>query len=178
MRPCNPNDGEVIDEAVHDALEDRYIERGDPLQIAYLAVYGIEVYAILVLTGIRISHDDGSGYGKLVRQRNVYKRLEQIGPDFGYFPAGAKCWLTVPKRMEQEVKQYLADNGLPWQVTQGKRYVGGFIGSEDALSEWIEPKVEDWTFAIERLANAAVRYPPDGIHRLNALTPMRMAVHL
>ncbi|EJK63533.1 hypothetical protein THAOC_15800, partial [Thalassiosira oceanica] len=119
--------------------------------------------------------DDGSGYGKLVRQRNVYKRLEQIGPDFGYFPAGAKCWLTVPKRREEEVKQYLADNGLPWQVTQGKRYVGGFIGSEDALSEWIEPKVEDWTFAIERLANAAVRYPPDGIHRLNALTPMRMA---
>ncbi|EJK51245.1 hypothetical protein THAOC_29600, partial [Thalassiosira oceanica] len=100
--------------------------------------------------------DDGSGYGKLVRQRNVYKRLEQIiEPDFGYFPAGAKCWLTIPKRMEEEVKQYLADNGLPWQVTQGKRYVRGFIGSEDALSERIEPKVEHWTFAIERLANAA-----------------------
>ncbi|EJK76800.1 hypothetical protein THAOC_01421 [Thalassiosira oceanica] len=103
--------------------------------------------------------DDGSGYRKLVRQRNVYKRLEQIGPDFWYFPAGAKCWLTIPKRKEEEVTQFLPDNGLPWQVTQGKRYVGGFIGSEDALSAWIEPKVENWTFAIERLARAAVRYP-------------------
>ncbi|EJK61421.1 hypothetical protein THAOC_18097 [Thalassiosira oceanica] len=68
------------------------------------------------------------------------------------------CWLTIPERMEEEVKQFLADNGLPWQTTQGKRHVGGFIGSEDALSAWIEPKVENWTFAIER-ASAAVRYP-------------------
>ena len=91
--------------------------------------------------------------------RNAYLLLEQIGPDFGYFPSGAKCWLTIPKRLEAMVKQYLADNNLPWRTTQGKRYVGGFIGSDDELSEWISPKVEDWAFAIERLAGAAAKYP-------------------
>ena len=103
--------------------------------------------------------DDGSGYGKLDRLRNAYLLLEQIGPDFGYFPSGAKCWLTIPKRLEAMVKQYLADNNLPWRTTQGKRYVGGFIGSDDELSEWISPKVEDWAFAIKRLAGAAAKYP-------------------
>jgi len=111
--------------------------------------------------------DDGSGYGRLERLRNVYKLLEQIGPDFGYYPAGAKCWLTIPERWEEEVKQYLADNDLPWQTTTGKRYVGGFIGSEDALRAWIEPKVEDWKFGIERLAAAAVRYPQTAYTGLN-----------
>ena len=91
--------------------------------------------------------------------RNAYLLLEQIGPDFGYFPSGAKCWLTIPKRLEAMVKQYLADNNLPWRTTQGKRYVGGFIGSDDELSEWISPKVEDWAFAIKRLAGAAAKYP-------------------
>ena len=56
---------------------------------------------------------------------------------------------------------------LPWQTTTGKRYVGGFIGSEDALRAWIEPKVEDWKFGIERLAAAAVRYPQTAYTGLN-----------
>ena len=90
------------------------VTQGCPLA---MAIYGIALLPMVEL--LRETEpellqpwyaDDGSCYGNLGQIRNVFKLLEQIGPDFGYFPAGAKCWLTIPERMEEEVQQYLADN--------------------------------------------------------------------
>jgi hypothetical protein len=41
----------------------------------------------------------------------------------------------------------------------GSRYVGGFLGTEAALSEWLEPQVAQWVWGVKSLAKVARQYP-------------------
>jgi hypothetical protein len=41
----------------------------------------------------------------------------------------------------------------------GKRYVGGFVGSEAMLEHWLDPKVKKWVAGVENLARIASRFP-------------------
>ena len=38
-------------------------------------------------------------------------------------------------------------------------YAGGFVGSADSLSDWLTPKIEEWTDAVRTLSRVARRYP-------------------
>ncbi len=42
---------------------------------------------------------------------------------------------------------------------RGKRYVGGFVGSEAMLERWMDPKVKKWVAGIKTLARIASRFP-------------------
>ncbi len=42
---------------------------------------------------------------------------------------------------------------------RGKRYVGGFVGSETMLERWLDPKVKKWVAGVEILARIALRFP-------------------
>jgi hypothetical protein len=41
----------------------------------------------------------------------------------------------------------------------GSRYVGGFIGTDEAKREWLEPQIQQWVAGIETLSRVAKRYP-------------------
>jgi hypothetical protein len=42
---------------------------------------------------------------------------------------------------------------------RGKRYVGGFVGSEAMLERWLDPKVKKWVEGVEILAHILSRFP-------------------
>jgi hypothetical protein len=49
---------------------------------------------------------------------------------------------------------------LGFEVTTGQRYLGGFLGEEDALKAWIQGKTHNWAEAVKELASAANKNYP------------------
>ena len=88
-----------------------------------------------------------------------FKRLLEIGPDFGYHPEAAKSYFICPLAEEEEAKEIFAEEGLDIQYSRGERYVGGYIGSTAMKDRWIEPKVAGWVEGVKSLARVATRYP-------------------
>jgi hypothetical protein len=46
-----------------------------------------------------------------------------------------------------------------FKFTDGHRYVGGFLGSNAALSQWLAPQIQQWVSGVPSLAKVANRYP-------------------
>jgi hypothetical protein len=58
----------------------------------------------------------------------------------------------------ERAKVYFAD--LKFKVTTGARYLGGFVGEQSALKEWVqEEKVQHWKGAVAELASVAHKFP-------------------
>jgi hypothetical protein len=64
-----------------------------------------------------------------------------------------------PKEEEAEARVAFEEAGIEVDFCQGKRYVGGFVGSEAMLERWLDPMVKKWVTRIETLARIAVRFP-------------------
>jgi hypothetical protein len=48
---------------------------------------------------------------------------------------------------------------LSFKFCNGYRYIGGFLGTDDALEKWLEPQIQQWVEGMEALAKAARWYP-------------------
>jgi hypothetical protein len=46
-----------------------------------------------------------------------------------------------------------------FKYRDGHRYVGGFIGTGESHTKWLEPQIQRWVKGVESLAMAAKRYP-------------------
>ena len=101
--------------------------------------------------------DDAAAGGKFEAIRKQFGRLEELGPQYGYFPKPSKSVLIVSEKNLERAKSALGD--LNFQITTGYHYLGGFIGEKSARDKWIEEKVEDWVIGIDALAATAKRYP-------------------
>jgi hypothetical protein len=75
--------------------------------------------------------DDAGAAGNFDSIRSHFIRLQQIGPTFGYFE---KYSCRAPENLEA-AKLAFADLGF--EVTTGHRYLGGFLGEQDALENLI-----------------------------------------
>jgi hypothetical protein len=84
--------------------------------------------------------------------------LAREGPARGYFPEPAKSIFVGCKADEAETcRRALVE--FDFQFREGSQYVGGFIGSEAARAEWIEPQIQKWVRGIVLLAGVARRFP-------------------
>ena len=101
--------------------------------------------------------DDAGAGGKFARLRRQYLRLEELGPNYGYFPESLKSILVTSSKNVEAAKEVFAD--LKFQVKTGNRYLGGFIGEPAARDEWIQEKTTDWAQAVKELASVASSYP-------------------
>ena len=45
------------------------------------------------------------------------------------------------------------------KIVTGSKYVGGYVGSEQDLDEWLSEKVKKWVNSVKCLANAAEHFP-------------------
>jgi len=81
------------------------------------------------------------------------------GPSVGYFPEPSKSYHICPKEEEAEARAAFEAVGIHVKFCRGKRYVGGFVGSEAMLERWLEPKVKKWAAGVEILASIASRFP-------------------
>ena len=83
--------------------------------------------------------------------------LQQLGPARGYFPEPSKSIVVCHEARMDQAKANLAR--FKFQYCDGHRYVGGFIGTEEAKAKWLEPKIQAWVYGVEQLARVARRFP-------------------
>jgi hypothetical protein len=97
--------------------------------------------------------------GASKRIARVFQLLMEKGPSMGYFPEPAKSYHICPKEEEAEARVAFKEAGIEVNFCQGKRYVGGFSGSEAMLEHWLNPMVKKWVAGTKTLARIAVRFP-------------------
>ncbi|XP_074605797.1 uncharacterized protein LOC141858854 [Acropora palmata] len=102
--------------------------------------------------------DDASGAGPVAEIKRWWDTRSAIGPDFGYYPNGKKCWIITKPDREIIVKE--AFKGTAINVTvQGQRHLGAAIGSREYVEEYVNDKVTSWISEITKLAEFAVTQP-------------------
>jgi hypothetical protein len=97
------------------------------------------------------------GAGKRIAR--VFQLLMEKGLSVGYFPEPAKSYHICPKEEEAEARAAFEEAGISVNFCRGKRYVGGYVGSEAMLERWMDPKVKKWVAGIGILARIASRFP-------------------
>jgi len=95
------------------------------------------------------------GAGKRIAR--VFQLLMEKGPSD--FPEPAKSYHICPKEEEAEARAAFEEAGITVNFCRGKRYVGGYVGSEAMLEHWMDPKVKKWVAGFEILARIASRFP-------------------
>ena len=71
----------------------------------------------------------------------------------------AKSWYICKAEDETVARQAFKANDLDIQSSRGKRYLGGFIGSNASKVDWLGGMVTTWVAAVEMLALVARNYP-------------------
>ena len=70
--------------------------------------------------------DDGSSAGKFADVRSQYERLQQLGPNYRYFPESLTSILVVALHNVEQAKGDFA--GLNFQGKIGSHYLSSFVG--------------------------------------------------
>ena len=102
--------------------------------------------------------DDGAAAGKLTSVRKWWDKLCIRGPGYGYFPNGAKSVLLVKKHYLQKALDIFDGTDIH-VTTEGVRYLGSPIGTDEFRSSFVSEKVENWVSMIELLSAVAVAEP-------------------
>ena len=101
--------------------------------------------------------DDCTMAGEMGPVAEGMNLLERLGPARGYFLEPAKSILISSPAEMAAAKAALSRFNFRYQ--EGARYVGGFIGTEDAKKAWLEPKIAQWVEGIHALARITLHYP-------------------
>ena len=102
--------------------------------------------------------DDLAGGSKLEKLREWWDRTNQYGPAFGYHPKPSKSWLIVKPGLMQRAKEIFAGTGI--QITEdGQKYLGGFVGTVEAVNKYVDGLVENWLEQLDVLVNIAKSEP-------------------
>ena len=102
--------------------------------------------------------DDAASGGRLHALRRWWDNLATVGPSYGYYPNATKTYLLVkPDRREEAIGIF---QGTAGQITcEGRRYLGGALGSEEFSNLTFEAKVVEWTEEVTKLAEFARSQP-------------------
>ena len=138
------------------------VRQGDPLAMI--------AYAILLLPLIRhlkreISlveqpwyDDDAAAGGNFEGILEFLKMIQEFGPKIGYHPEPSKSVLVVSPANIDRARHVFKD--IPdLKIVSGHRYLGGFIGTADTQSAWVNESVEKWTEAVRSMSAVAEHYP-------------------
>jgi hypothetical protein len=137
------------------------VTQGDPLAMLLYGVALIPLAAALraaVPTVVQPWYaDDAAMSGPAIDIAPAMRLLEKLGPLRGYYPEPAKSILICDCDAEDPRLEVLEE--FDFQRRDGCRYVGGFIGTDEARQEWLAPKIQKWVHGVERLAKVAKRFP-------------------
>ena len=102
--------------------------------------------------------DDLAGGSKLERLREWWDRTVQYGPAFGYYPKSSKSWLIVKESEFERAQEVFQGTGINI-TTSGQKYLGGFVGTVEAIREYVQALVDDWMEQLEVLTSIAKTEP-------------------
>ena len=87
--------------------------------------------------------DDLGGAGDLLELRRWWDNIMNCGPKLGYNPNASKSWLIVKPEVQTKAQEIL--RGTKINITrEGRKYLGGYIGSEDRWDEYADKLVNSW----------------------------------
>jgi hypothetical protein len=137
------------------------VTQGDPLS---MFVYGMGLLPLIrvlkksfpSLDQTWYADDAGAG-GKFDLIKQHFRKLQEIGPYYGYYPEPSKSILIVPQK--NLVAAQAAFKDFEFTITTGNRYLGGYIGEKESLVLWLREKVAYWTEAVKELASVAGPFP-------------------
>ncbi len=137
------------------------VTQGDPLS---MILYGITVCPLarrllqcmpdLIQTWYA---DDYALSGPASRMKIAMKLVQKWGPHRGYFPEPDKSVVVCKIEHTTQAKAILEE--FEFKYAKGKRYVGGFLGTEAARTDWMEEQIQKWVKNIQTLAKIAKKFP-------------------
>jgi hypothetical protein len=135
------------------------VTQGDPLS---MFAYGIGILPLirqLKAESPQVGqpwYADYAGAGaKFDEIERFFWRLCEIGPLFGYYPEPTKSILIVRQHNLKEARLRFP----AVKVKTGNRYLGGFIGEDEALNVWLGKKNKFWTEAVTDLTSVTQAFP-------------------
>ena len=102
--------------------------------------------------------DDAVGAGKLSRLRAWWDKINDLGPEFGYFPNASKSHILMKENFLCEARDTFEGMNLQI-VTNVMGYLGGSIGNEQFAKDFIASRVQEWIRNIEALSEIAQCHP-------------------
>ena len=102
--------------------------------------------------------DDLAGGSKLEILREWWQRTTQYGPAFGYYPKPEKSWLVVKEDQLARAEEIFQGTNINI-TTDGQKYLGGFLGTEEAVEKYVKDLVEDWISQLDVLVEIARSEP-------------------
>ena len=118
------------------------VTQGDPFS---MAMYGIAILPLIKKLNVTETSqkwytDDGNSAGELTKLRELFRVLQEDGPNYRYFINGPKCQLITKKNMMEEAKRVFHNTGV--QIGLGARVLGSAIGDASAMNLYCEEKVQ------------------------------------
>ena len=80
--------------------------------------------------------------------------IVEHGPSFGYYPKASKSWLVVKEDKYEEAVRVFADTAINI-TTEGRKYLGGFVGTLEGSEEYVRELVGEWINQLQVLSNIA-----------------------
>ena len=129
---------------------------GDPLAMAMYAIGTQPLIRRLDGIAKQVCYADDSAAGSsLKRLRRWWDLLKEIGPLYGYYPNGAKTHVLAKlEHTTEAAKEIFNGTGITIS-SEGKRYLGGAMGTTSFLHQYMERKVNGWVKEIEKLSKFA-----------------------
>ena len=132
-------------------LSSKGTTQSDPLA---MPVYAIGITPLLeaikpgTMDTSRVRHvalaDDLGGAGELMHLRNWWNNVVTFGPLVGYHPNASKSWLVVKPQKKKKQDKYIFEDTNIKVTTEGKSYLGGYIGSESGKANYAEELIGSW----------------------------------
>ena len=79
---------------------------------------------------------------KLSIIKSWWDEVQSCGPSFGYYANPSKSWLIVKPEAEDFARSIFVDTDINI-TSEGHRYLGSPIGSEDFISNFIRDKISE-----------------------------------
>ena len=98
--------------------------------------------------------DDSACIGELQSLLIWIDLLLEEGPKSGYFLQLEKCYCIVDPSYLEEANLLFSKKSI--KIVTGSKYVGGYVGSEQDLDEWLSEKVMKWVNSVNCLASTTV----------------------
>ena len=111
-----------------------------PLMNTLIAILSNE-YSVNV--NVMACADDFLAVGNLQDLRRWWSVLTEIGPKFGYYPEPTKTWLVVKSCASEKIESVFFGTKIKIK-TEGRRYLGGSVGTQNFEELYIKPKVHEW----------------------------------
>ena len=136
--------------------------QGDPLA---MAIYAVAVMPLINSLAAECSNvmqswyaDDASGAGSVSDLHVYWRNVLAKGPGYGYHPNPAKTVLLAKPAFLEEAHQCFAGTGVKI-VSNGCRYLGGVLGSDDFCHEYLMRQIFEWQRQVQRLADLGATQP-------------------